>query len=423
MRRPTIWPRAGLWRHRDFLRLWAAQTVSLCGTQVTALALPTVAILALHATPVEVGALSALQWLGYLVVGLVAGVVVDRLPRRRIMVAADLARLFALGSVPVAFALGLRALAHLYAVAAITSVCTVFFDVAYQSYLPSLVERGRLIEGNAKLALADGAARVGGPALGGVLIQLVGGATAIAADAASYLASALCLAAIRTPESRAPTRAGDAGGRARGLVEMREGIVAVAHQPIVRTLAIVSTLQNFGGAVAEAVVLLFAYRTLRLTPGLVGAALALGSVGFALGALAVTPANRALGVGRTLGLSSLLGGCSYLLIPLGLLGAPALAVAAWRLVFGLSLPTWNVNVLSLRQAVIPDRLQGRVNATLRTVGFGALAIGPLVGGVLGDRIGFVPTIIVGGLVYLVGSLPLLARAVSTLTEQPAPAAA
>jgi len=116
-------------------------------------------------------------------------------------------------------------------------------------------------------------------------------------------------------------------------------------------------------------------------------------------------------------------GCSYLLIPLGLLGAPALAVAAWRLVFGLSLPTWNVNVLSLRQAVIPDRLQGRVNATLRTVGFGALAIGPLVGGVLGDRIGFVPTIIVGGLVYLVGSLPLLARAVSTLREQPAPAAA
>jgi len=414
MRRPTIWPRAGLWRHRDFLRLWAAQTVSLCGTQVTALALPTVAILALHATPVEVGALSALQWLGYLVVGLVAGVVVDRLPRRRIMVAADLARLFALGSVPVAFALGLRALAHLYAVAAITSVCTVFFDVAYQSYLPSLVERGRLIEGNAKLALADGAARVSGPALGGVLIQLVGGATEIAADAASYLASALCLAAIRTPEPRA----GDAGGRARGLVEMREGIVAVAHQPIVRTLAIVSTLQNFGGAVAEAVVLLFAYRTLRLTPGLVGAALALGSVGFA-----VTPANRALGVGRTLGLSSLLGGCSYLLIPLGLLGAPALAVAAWRLVFGLSLPTWNVNALSLRQAVIPDHLQGRVNATLRTAGFGALAIGPLVGGVLGSRIGFVPTILVGGLIYLVGSLPLLAQTISTLKAQPVTVAA
>jgi len=165
MRRPTIWPRAGLWRHRDFLRLWTAQAVSLCGTQVTALALPTVAILALHATPVEVGALSATQWLGYLVVGLVAGVVVDRLPRRRIMVVADLARLLALGSVPVALALGLRSLAHLYAVAAVTSVGAVFFDVAYQSYLPGLVERGRLVEGNAKLALADGAARVGGPAL------------------------------------------------------------------------------------------------------------------------------------------------------------------------------------------------------------------------------------------------------------------
>ncbi len=356
MRRPTIWPRAGLWRHRDFLRLWAAQTVSLCGTQVTALALPTVAILGLHATPVAVGALSATQWLGYLVVGLVAGVVADRLPRRRIMVAADLARLLALGSVPVAFALGLRSLAHLYAVAAVTSVGTVFFDVAYQSYLPGLVERGRLVEGNAKLALADGAARVGGPALGGLLIQLVGSATAIAADAASYLASALCLAAIRASEPRPATGAGETSV----IAEMREGITAVAHQPLVRTLAVVSTLQNFGGAVAKAVVLLFAYRSLHLTPGLVGAALALGSAGFALGALGVAPANRALGVGRTLGLSSLLGGCSYLLIPLGLLGAPALAVAAWRLVFGLSLPTWNVNALSLRQAVIPDRLQGRL---------------------------------------------------------------
>jgi len=422
MRRPTIWPRAGLWRHHDFLHLWAAQTVSLCGTQVTALALPTVAILALHATPVEVGALAALQWLGFLVVGLVAGVVVDRLPRRRIMVAADLVRMLALGSVPLAFAVGLRAMAHLYAVAAVTSVSAVFFDVAYQSYLPALVARDRLVEGNTKLALADGAARVGGPALGGLLIQLVGAATAVAADAVSYLASALLLAAIRTPEPRA-ARAGEERGGVGALVEMREGITAVVRQPIVRTLAVVSALQNFGGAVAEAVVLLFAYRSLHLTPGLVGAAFALGSVGFALGALGVALANRALGVGRTLSLSSLLGGCSYFLIPLGLFGAPVLAFAAWRLVFGLSLPTWNVNALSLRQAVIPDHLQGRVNATLRTLGFGALAMGPLVGGALGSRIGFVPTILVGSLIYLVGSLPLLSRAVRTLKEQPATLAA
>jgi MFS family permease len=402
-----------LWQQRDFLRLWAAQIVSLSGTQVTVLALPTVAILALRATPVQVGALATLQWLGFLVVGPFAGVIADRLPRRRILVVADITRMLALGSVPVAFALGRGTLAHLFIVAAITSVGNVFFDVGYQSYVPALVERSRLIEGNARLALADGAARVGGPALGGILIQLVGAAWAIAADAASYLVSAVLIGSIQTRESVASVQ------RPSIFTEMREGVTTLLRQPTLRTLALVSTLQNFSGALAEAVVLLFAYRVLRLPPGIVGVALALGSVGFSLGAANVTRANAHLGIKRTLIVSSLLGGVSYLLIPLGLLGVPALAFAAWRLLFGLSLPTWNVNVLSLRQAVIPERLQGRVAATLRTMGFGALAIGPLVGGLLSAHIGLAPTILVGGILYLVSTLPLLAPGIRLIeTDTP-----
>ena len=154
----------GLWRHPAFARLWMASTVGAMGTYIGRLALPTAAIVALDAGPIEVGILASLQWAFFPVVGLLAGVLADRVPKRRVMIACDLGRLLALGSVPAAFALGVPMMAHLYAAAAVAGVLTVFFDAAYRSYLPSLVERKDLIEGNAKLELGQGAAQVGGPA-------------------------------------------------------------------------------------------------------------------------------------------------------------------------------------------------------------------------------------------------------------------
>src|SRR5918911_2926365 len=175
-----------LWKHRDFLKLWSGETVSKLGSEVTLLALPTVAILVLHAGPLQVGLLSALEFLSFPVLGLIAGVIADRLRRRPIMIVCDLGRALALGSIPIAYSLNLLTINQLYAVALVTGVFTVFFDVSYQSYLPSLIDRKDLVEGNTKLQVSESAAQIGGPALAGFLIQVISGARAIAVDAISY---------------------------------------------------------------------------------------------------------------------------------------------------------------------------------------------------------------------------------------------
>src|SRR5439155_21405506 len=201
MRSPAgLWPQGGLWRHADFLKLWSAQTISQFGTNVTQIALPLVAVLVLHATAFQVPALSTVDFLPFLLFTLPAGVWVDRLPRRPIMVAADLGRAAALGSIPFAAAVGHVTLAQLYVVGFITGTLTVFFDVSYQSYLPSLVERERLVDGNSMLVISRSAAQIGGPGLGGLLVRLFTAPYAILADAVSYLGSAAFLFGIRRKE-------------------------------------------------------------------------------------------------------------------------------------------------------------------------------------------------------------------------------
>jgi len=396
----------GLWRHQNFMLLWAGQTVSLLGTQITTLALPTIAILLLHATPFEVGVLAAIPWVAYLGLGLFAGVAVDRMPRRTVMMIADIGRAVALGSIPLAFILGVRSIYHLYLVATIVGMLNVFFGIAYYSYLPTLVEPGDLIEGNAKLSLGDGAAQMGGPALAGFLIELLGAASAIIADAISYLVSALTLLRITARESKKEPAQG-----ANALAEMREGIMIVLGHPIVRILITVSSVQNIGSSIADTAILLFAYRTLHLTPGIVGLTFTLGSAGFVLGAATASAITHRLGSGPTLVFSSLVGTLSYLVIPLGLLGTPILWIGLFRVFLGLHIPTYNVNTLSLRQTVIPVQLQGRVAATALTLAFGSLSLGYLLGGLLASSWGLVATIICGGMVFFIGSLPLLNRVI------------
>ncbi len=411
----------GLWRHQNFMLLWTAQTVSLFGTQVTVLALPTVAILLLHASSVEVGVLVAIPWLAYLCVGLFAGVIVDHFPRRRIMIVADIGRAIALGSIPLAFALDLQSITQLYFVAAAVGVLNVFFEVAYQAYLPTLLEQNQLIEGNAKLALGEAATLTGGPALGGLLIGVAGAAMAIVADASSYLISALCITSMtrrkELPAQHSVMRLSNV------FAEIGEGIRLVIRHPIIRTLASVSALQNFGESVAGPMLLLFMYRSLHLTPTIVGLTLTVGSVGFLLGAASVSSITRKLGIGRMLWFSSLFGVSAYLLLPLGTLGIPVVWVGLWRLFLGLHLPTYNVNVISVRQKLIPDHLQGRVNATTRTLVLGIQGVGPLVGGALGALWGPALTILCGGALFLLGSLPILTRAVLTLKEHSSTAVA
>ena len=408
-----------LWRHPDFLKLWAGDTVSQFGSQVTLLAVPTVAILVLHAGPFQVGLLSALEFLAFPTLGLVAGVYADRLPRRPIMIVCDLGRMLALGTIPVAFLVNALTLEQLYVVALLTGIFTVFFDVSYQSYLPVLVDRSNLLEGNTKLEISRSAAQVSGPAVAGFLIQWLGGAKAVAFDALSFLASAIALSAIRTPEPE--PRPATASGATGFVAEMKEGIMVVFKNPILWRIAGCTATTNFGSImVFGAVLLVFVYRDLHLSAAVVGVIFAIGSVGGLLGALMASWISRRFGLGLTLGVTIVVGGLCLLLTPLALLGAPIIVLSATGLVSGLTIPVYNINQVSLRQAITPDRVQGRMNATMRTIVWGTFPLGGLLGGILGTTVGVVQTIILGGLISTLAALWIFVGPVIRVKEQPEP---
>jgi len=411
--------RGQLWRHPDFLKLWAGETVSEFGSQVTLLAVPTVAILVLHAGPFQVGVLSALEFLAFPTLGLVAGVYADRLRRRPIMIVCDIGRLLALASIPVAFLLNALTLRQLFIVALLTGIFTVFFDVSYQSYLPALVDRANLIEGNTKLEVTRSASQIVGPAVAGLLIQWIGGARAVAVDALSFLASAVALASITTPEPE--SRPSTASGATGFIPEMREGIDVVFKSPILWRIAGCTATTNLGSnMIFGAVFLVFAYRDLHLTAAVVGVIFAISSVGWLVGALLASWAARRLGLGLTLALAIVIGGLATLAMPIALIGAPAIVLSALGFVGFTMVPIYNINQVSLRQSITPDRIQGRMNATMRTIVWGTMPIGAFVGGILGATLGVVQTIVLGSLISSFAALWIFLGPVLRLREQPAP---
>ena len=408
-RRRNLVPRprlTGLWRHPEFLRFWAAQSISQVGTQVTVLALPLVAALSLDASPFAVGLLAAMETAPFLLVGLFAGVWVDRRRRRPLLIAADLGRAALLLTIPVAAFLGALRMELLYAVAFFGGVLTLFFDVAFVSYLPALVRRDELVDGNSKLQASASGAQVVGPGLAGTLIGLVGAPGALVVDAVSFLGSALLLARVRTPEPvpAPPVR------RPHVWREIGEGLRAVGRQPVLRALATCSATINLAVGVFFAVYVLYMTRDLGLSPGAIGLVFAVGGVGALIGALLADPARRRFGAGPTIIAAQSLFGLTGLLVPLAVL-VPAIAlpmVVASEFLQWLTVLIYDVNAVSLRQAITPDRLQGRVSATLRVLGWGMRPVGALVGGYLGGVIGLAWTLVVGELGMLVAVLWLVA---------------
>src|SRR5688572_20688002 len=226
----SVWPHGGLWRHADFLKLWTAETISQFGSQITGIALPLVAIITLDVTPFEVSALIVIEMAPFLLISLPAGVWVDRLPRKPILVIGDLGRFAVLMTIPIAYVADVLTLWQLYVVAFLTGVFTVFFDVAYQSYLPSLVDREDIGEGNSKLEISRSTAQLGGPGLGGVLVELITAPYAVLVDAFSFLASATFLLRIRKREE--PLAAATAGEAKRTLwSDLKEGLRFVLGNP------------------------------------------------------------------------------------------------------------------------------------------------------------------------------------------------
>lgn len=406
---------AGKLRRRDFRFFWAGQTVSELGSQVSQLAVPLIAIRALQATTFEVGVLSAAGAAAPLLFALPAGVWVDRLPRRPVMIASDIGRLLVLGSVTVAASLGVLGMPQLYAAAFLAGALTIFFDVAYQSYLPALVGREHLVHGNARLAASAQVAGVAGPSLAGVLVQAIGGPYAVAVDAASFLVSAGSLGAIRAQDV---TPAAPRGDRQSLRADVAQGLRFVAGNPVFRLLMTATAIANFFGSASLAVILVFLVRVLHQPPAVIGLLSAAGSVGGVLGAMFTSRIGRWLGHGRSMIAGSVVAACGTLLWPLSEAGT-GLAVygLGWFLV-GLGLVLYNVNLFSFRQALCPDRLLGRVTATMRWVVGGTVPLGSLLGGALGAAIGVRATLWVGGAGTTLAVFCLLASRIGRMRELP-----
>jgi MFS family permease len=412
-----LWPEGGLWRHSDFLKLWSAETVSQFGTQISQLALPLAAIDVLHASAFEVATLTTIEFLPFLLVSLPAGVWVDRLPRRPILIAGDLGRAGLLASIPIAYFFDALTIWQLYGVGFFVGIATVFFDIAYQSYLPALVERTQIIDGNSKLEISRSAAQTGGPGLAGVLIGFLKAPPAILIDAVSFLASGLFILGIRKPETSLKERA----PRRKMRVELREGLSYVLRHPYLKNIAACTALFNFFGSVAFAILLVFARRELDLSPLAIGLAFTIGNLGALLAAFTASRISGRLGVGRTIILSSVFGGPAYLVVPFAPHGHAALAVIVPALVVGSFVNVlYNIAQVSLRQAITPERIQGRMNSVMRFIVWGTIPLGSITGGVLASQIGLKETLIVGGLGCCLPFLPVLFSPVRSIREMPEP---
>ena len=400
---PRLWPSGGLWRHSDFLKLWSAETISQFGTQVSQLALPLVAILVLDASAFQVATLGVVQFAPFILFTLPAGVWVDRLPRRPILIAGDFGRAALLATIPIAYVADVLTLAQLFVVGFVVGICTVFFDVAYQSYLPALVERDRIIEGNSKLEISRSAAQIGGPGLSGGLVELFTAPYAILVDAISFLGSGLFLLRIRAPEPPVTTAAD--GAKPSMRTELREGLRFVLGNPNLRAQAGCTSTSNFFSNVAFAVILVYLVRELGLSAGVIGLAFSLGSAGSLLAAFTAMRLSRRFGIGPTTIATGLLWGPSSLLVafaPVGNAAIPFLVCAVF--VSGFAIVVYNIVQVSYRQAICPPRLQGRMNSVMRFIVWGTIPLGGLVGGALATWIGLRETIVVGA---VGGSLAVL----------------
>jgi MFS family permease len=406
-----------LWRHADFMKLWTGETISVLGTQVTLLALPLTAIVILKANAFQVGLLSTFEFLPFILVGLPAGVWVDRLPRRAVLIAGDLLRILTLGSIPLAFELHRLHLTQLYIVAFLTGIGTVFFDVAYQAYLPSLVERDQIVDGNAKLEISRSGAQLAGPGLGGILVQLLKAPVAIAVDAASYAWSAVFVALIRRKEPAAE-RTSEDGTRPKMRREIAEGLHYVWRHTLLRPIAACTATANLFGSMTVALLVLFAVRKLGLSPGVIGGVLAVGNSGWLVGAFMARRMAERVGLGPTIIGSIVVASVGGVLIPLASRATAVPLLVASGFLLGLGAVIYNVNQVSLRQAITPDRMQGRMNATMRFMVWGTMPIGSFLGGVLGNAIGLRPTLWIAAIGGLLAFLPPFASPVRSLERIP-----
>ena len=392
--------------HRDFQQLFAADTVSKFGSQVTTVALPLVALALLHASAFQVGLLTAATTVATALIGLPAGVWVERSRRRSVMVGADLCRVVLMGSIPVAAAFHLLTMVQLYLVAVAAGAATVLFDVARMSYLPFLVGRDRLAEGNAAAQTVSQGAYFGGPAVCGWLVQLAGPAGAIAVDAASFLMSACSIGAIRAREP-----CPEPGDRRSLRTEISVGLHYVFRHPVLRMLVASGVLLCLATTMIIAVTPVLLVHQLGLSPGMYGIILAVDSVGGILGGVYASRVSRRLGMARTIWLPSVLLLPFVALIPFTGHGWLLLLFPTGTFAYSLGISIRNVAQLSYRQSTCPPELLARTNASMRFLTWSAMPVGGLLGGALAEWSGTRIALVTAVALIFLSAIPVLTKAV------------
>ncbi len=405
---------AGLWRHADFLRLWSGQTISVFGSRIGGTAMTFTAILALGATPFQMGLLNALQLAPGFLAGPFAGAWVDRVRRRPLLIWADLGRALVLASIPLAAVLGMLRLGQVFVVALLVSILTILFDVAYQSYLPGLIGRDELLEGNSKLSASAAVAEFGGFSIAGWLVQILTAPIAILVDAASFVVSAASVGLIRAREA-APAQAERAGLGG----EISAGLRLVLGQPLLRASAAAVLVGGLANGAYGALVVLYMNRGLGFDPGLLGMIWAVGGLSSFLGAALAPRLTRRIGFGPAMFIGLGAYAVSQGLIVLA--SGPSLLSAA--LLVGQQLGdgfyvVYEINQVSLRQGISPERLLGRVNATLQSLTLGATLGGALLGGLLGETLGLRPVLAAAACATLLAAAFLALSPIRRLKEAP-----
>ena len=385
-----------LWRHGDFCRLWAGETVEWVTDSISAIGVPTLAYYFFHAGALDMGILYALGYIAYPILGLPAGVCVDRWRRKPVLIWTNIIQVVALASIPLAFLFGVLSLNQLFLVSFVMSATVVFFNIAYTAYLPTLIDRDDLVEGNSKLETSYDGSTVIGPTLAGAVMQVFGIAQSIAADAVGTLVAAIAIFSIRKQEPLPKRRA-----EPHFLNELREGLRCVAESPPLRTLIVAGSVLNVGNSMFYALFLLFMYDELKISIELATIILSIGAVGFVIGAVTAPTFLKRLGLAGCLVLALLFNGVWRLAIPFVTYGPTLVLVSSFWLLSNIGIPIWNVNQVSFRQALVSDELQGRMNATMRTFGYGAYTAGALLGGILGSVYGIIPTMVYGAVIALI----------------------
>jgi MFS family permease len=400
------------------MRLWTGQTISEFGSQISALAVPILAAVSLDATPFEFAVLGLLNFLPFILFALPAGVWVDRLRRRSILIVGDASRAALLALIPILWALDALQMWHLLVLQFLIGIFTVFFDVAYQSYLPALIDREHLIDGNSKLQLTVSVSQVAGPPLSGALIAAISAANAIIFDCVSYVLSTIFMFRIRHRES--PPQHDETNPRPKMWPQVKEGLDWVVRHPWLRSIAACTGTSNFFWTLAQSIVVLYMLRTLHLSKLELGLVFGVGSAGSIAAGLLTSRLNQRIGVGPTIVSTVAIGCVAAFAYPLAPESFPLPVLIAGGAAWGFGGVAYNITQVSLRQAITPERLQGRMNAAMRWIVWGTIPLGGLLGGAIATWFGMKTALWVGAIGQTLAILPVALGSIRSVHEMPAP---